>query len=60
MSDLFKSVLKKSGTLTEPLWMPNPKRFVLFPIQHQDMMDMYMLTKQHLSINLLARDVIIF
>lgn len=41
MSDLFKSVLKKSGTLTEPLLMPNPKRFVLFPIQHQDMMDMY-------------------
>ncbi len=42
MSELFRDkILSKSGTLYEPLLAPNTKRFVLFPIEHKDMMDMY-------------------
>jgi ribonucleoside-diphosphate reductase subunit M2 len=42
MSELFRDkVLKKSGTLTELLLRPNPKRFVLFPIQYPEMMLLY-------------------
>jgi hypothetical protein len=42
MSELFRDkVLKKSGTLTELLVRPNPKRFVLFPIQYPEMMELY-------------------
>lgn len=42
MSELFReNILKKSGTLSEPILVPNNKRFVIFPIEHKDLFNLY-------------------
>lgn len=42
-----RKVVRVKKELAEPLLTPNPNRFVIFPIQHQDVWDMY---KKHLSV----------